>query len=437
MDNKEKIEEAKRLYETANADQKYVLESLFPEIRESDDERIRKEIINYFKCQSIEEPSRKDTHNKWIAWLEKVIIPNHNDIDSSFIEDIKNVISEAPLLMQSDKKKMIDWLEKQGHTDCIIERAKNEKQRVIITETDGNANIDWDARSLKDARKLLERGLQYINTELEKQGNDKPIKVMKSPEESLGISSKEYNDIVNECLYGEKKPADRVEPKFQNGQWIVWQDKCYKVNYNGCGYELTDRNGFSTSLEYGTIDENAHLWDITKDAKDGDVLVNDEGKPFIFKGLLDAEHPNCPVAYGGVCINCYDVEEFCISERYRWWCDLIGVKPATKEQRDALMKAMADAGYEWDAERKELKKVENKNYLLSDFFKAEYERGKADVLKSIAWSEEDDIIISKINSVLNAQECYDGATGIKMNPYKDALDWLKSIKQRCVWKENE
>jgi len=338
MGYKEKLEEAEKLYKSANGDQKRVLESLFPELRESEGERIRKRLL-------------------YIAnvWKEGGYACGNSDE----IDDI------------------IAWLEKQGHTDCIIERAKNEKQRVIITETDGNANIDWDARSLKDARKLLERGLQYINTELEKQGNDKPIKVMKSPEESLGISSKEYNDIVNECLYGEKKPADRVEPKFQNGQWIVWQDKCYKVNYNGCGYELTDRNGFSTSLEYGTIDENAHLWDITKDAKDGDALVNDEGKPFIFKGLLDAEHPNCPVAYGGVCINCYDVEEFCISERYRWWCDLIGVKPATKEQRDALIKAMADAGYEWDAERKELKKVENKNYLLSDFFKAEYERGKA------------------------------------------------------------
>ena len=66
--------------------------------------------------------------------------------------------------------------------------------------------------------------------------------------------------------------APKEEPKFQNGQWIVWQNKCYKVNYNGCGYELIDQNGLSTSLEYGTVDESAHLWTI-EDAKDGDVLV--------------------------------------------------------------------------------------------------------------------------------------------------------------------
>ena len=35
-------------------------------------------------------------------------------------------------------------------------------------------------------------------------------------------------------------------------------------------------------------------------------------------------------------------------------CD--DIQPATKEQRDALMKAMNDAEYEWDIEKKELKK---------------------------------------------------------------------------------
>lgn len=32
---------------------------------------------------------------------------------------------------------------------------------------------------------------------------------------------------------GEKKPT------FKNGQCIVWKDKCYKVNYNGCGYDTS------------------------------------------------------------------------------------------------------------------------------------------------------------------------------------------------------
>lgn len=36
MIQEDRIKEAKRLYETANADQRYVLESLFPELKESE-----------------------------------------------------------------------------------------------------------------------------------------------------------------------------------------------------------------------------------------------------------------------------------------------------------------------------------------------------------------------------------------------------------------
>ena len=67
-----------------------------------------------------------------------------------------------------------EMIEKQGgHTDKIVEKAKIEKQRVLVTESDGSANIDWNTRSLKDAKKLLECGLQYVNTELEKQGKQR------------------------------------------------------------------------------------------------------------------------------------------------------------------------------------------------------------------------------------------------------------------------
>ena len=41
-----------------------------PEIAEPEDEKVRREIINYFKCQTRDEPSRKDTHNKWISWIK-------------------------------------------------------------------------------------------------------------------------------------------------------------------------------------------------------------------------------------------------------------------------------------------------------------------------------------------------------------------------------
>lgn len=71
MNDKEKIEEARRLYESANADQRYVLESLFPELKESEDERIRKELITHFRNTRYVTKEGAERIAKWIAWLEK------------------------------------------------------------------------------------------------------------------------------------------------------------------------------------------------------------------------------------------------------------------------------------------------------------------------------------------------------------------------------
>lgn len=73
MTIKEKLEEAKRLYQTANADQRYVLESLFPELAESEDERIRKELIKHLKegAEGYEPTGDSSDYQRWLAWLEK------------------------------------------------------------------------------------------------------------------------------------------------------------------------------------------------------------------------------------------------------------------------------------------------------------------------------------------------------------------------------
>ncbi len=64
-----RLEEAKKLYQTANKDQKYLLESLFPELAESKDERIRKYLITYFT--NIDDCASNIKGRDVIAWLEK------------------------------------------------------------------------------------------------------------------------------------------------------------------------------------------------------------------------------------------------------------------------------------------------------------------------------------------------------------------------------
>ena len=100
MDYKVKLEEAKRLYQTANADQKYVLESLFPELKESEDEMVRKWLIELVEEIRKANPTNAD-HNgmcsEAVAWLEKQGEPKSDE----WSEEDEKMCQET-----------IDWFEK-------------------------------------------------------------------------------------------------------------------------------------------------------------------------------------------------------------------------------------------------------------------------------------------------------------------------------------
>ena len=74
MAQEEKLEEAKRLYETANANQRYVLESLFPELKEENkDEKIRKGLIKGISKTRPNTPflDTNVTREEALSWLER------------------------------------------------------------------------------------------------------------------------------------------------------------------------------------------------------------------------------------------------------------------------------------------------------------------------------------------------------------------------------
>lgn len=76
-DYKKKYEEVlKRIKECVPDDNGFITiypQEIFPELMESEDEKIRKEMISFFKTlggdESELEPSEK--YNSWVAWLEK------------------------------------------------------------------------------------------------------------------------------------------------------------------------------------------------------------------------------------------------------------------------------------------------------------------------------------------------------------------------------
>jgi len=210
---------------------------------------------------------------------------------------------------------------------------------------------------------------------------------------------------------GEQKPTDKVESKFKVGDWVVVGDRIGIIIE--CTKDLAD-----IDLEFSclsTSPKNIRSWTI-QDAKDGDVLCTYEcGEPkivFILKGM---PKKHCVLSY-----YCYynimyphfesDSEKGCLAPNDE------DVKPATKEQRDTLFAKMTDAGYKWDAEKKELTKIG----------------------QNPAWSEEDEDMKDTIIRDLKRL----GGDIVNVKPaYKAEIDWLKSLKDRVQpqnqWKPSE
>ena len=306
---------------------------------------------------------------------------------------------------------------------------------------------------------------------LEKQCEQK----IKTPEESLGIDSDTYNKIVDECIYGEQKPTDNVEPKFHEGEWII---------HHGTEniYQVVARIDNQYHLKYGDnytiqkcadVDRCARLWDIAKDAKDGDVLFTSSTashETFIFKNIDEKGNAKCYFAY--------DSEDGFREGKYHFIGRATNCKPATKEQRDLLFQKMHEAGYEWDAEKKELVKIEQKftpKYKNGDCI--EYRGGKYKITKvtvtphnffydvslievhsdseevvisigmaaeeqmfkieqkPAAWSEEDDEMYKKIETAIDSYYAPFSRDAEEMS------EWFKNLKDRVqhqnTWKPSE
>lgn len=222
---------------------------------------------------------------------------------------------------------------------------------------------------------------------------------------------------------GEQKPTDKVKPKFHIGDWVVY------CNDNVDLITGVEENGYciNNSCYIPFVCENEmRLWNIS-DAKDGDMLLSpstpegDKECPFIFKEIDKNGIVRCHAAL-------LQSESLKIDDGIT---NVMGYAnagyhvPAAKEQRDALMKAMANAGYTFDFDKKELKKIEG----------------------TTAWSEEDEKILSNIiDCIKNLPIFYEsininGEDKTTERFICDAINWLKSLKNRVQpqsrWKPSD
>lgn len=159
-----------------------------------------------------------------------------------------------------------------------------------------------------------------------------------------------------------KQLADKNGPRFDVGDWVVFitSESVYQVEKKE-NYEYTLRHilGGSMCLPFSN-EKLIREWTI-KDAKDGDVLSfysEYKGNKLFQTGIIEKY-----VGKHGGCSNTFKIyvgvnwDNKLQMGKYMGCSDIY---PATKEQRDALMKAMNDAGYEWNAKNKELKKEKAK-----------------------------------------------------------------------------
>ena len=373
---KEALGRAKKLYEQGTITES--LSYVFDELAESEDERIRKWLIDTIK-QVPNDSIEWETIDKSyvLAWLEK---------QKDYVSP--QMIADAYLRGCNDTEKK--WLEKQceqdDYDDNIITRDDEILQAISVGLTDVAKDAGWsDFGGIP---------IEDIMAWLEKQGEQKPFDY-----ENANI---QQNDFA---------------PKFKLGDWIVWKDKCYKVNDNGCGYELIDTNDLSTSLEYETVDENARLWTIA-DAKDGDVLVASDDSIFIYTGVVS----------NGSCMYYIAFTDNSISTNFGLvyhWERFDAVKPATKEQCDTLFTKMHEAGYEWNAEKKELRNIETPKECLcispDEYNKVVNECWRRNKSK---WTEEDEELLQHCCCAIAVVDYY------TLEDKEEMETWLKSLKKK-------
>ena len=411
---------------------KLALEFLIPELKESDDERIRKSIIDL-----VEKQMPKSENKKWmIAWLEK----------------------------QGEQKP-------QGKLALEVWK---DMRLEVYQQASGNRhepNYSDDSTkmfSLTDIDEIIEKVAEK-QCEQKNTNKIKPrFKVGDTIRPKGSMAEYTIESIYGECYHGkgwrltigcdedyelvEQKPTDKVEPKFKVGDWIVEYNNVNTINQvikveqiddEYFGYTLDDKSYFGGSWE-----SSYRLWTI-KDAKDGDVLYEcNEKKPFIFKELK-TKH------IGDIASYC-DIFNGVFNPNEDNWTTL-DIVPATKEQCDLLFSKMKEAGYEWDAEKKELKKIEQKSKektkfynsmddLIADALIEEIEnselddRGKHNRIVWIkshrqkpTWSEEDE---EKQIDTIKYLEIFD-AQGIHGNVALPCINWLKSLKERYTWKPSD
>jgi len=221
--------------------------------------------------------------------------------------------------------------------------------------------------------------------------------------------------------------ANKVEPKFKVGDWVVSPNGVYwHIDAIRDGrYQVSSDSGKSADWP---LDTNIYHEFTIEDAKDGDVLELDCGIGIFKDKFIDGYNIHC---------YCYYSNEGVLEINKDSLYDTYQSQPATKEQRDTLERAITNAGYEWDAEKKELKNITQNP--VSEMKTPEESLGVDSYTynkivdecvygeQNPAWSEDDDANLVRALAFIKNTSLKD-VDEIK----ESVLTWITSLKDKCL-----
>lgn len=290
MDYNEKLRLARKALDSGSYD-KETIEFIFPELKESEDERIKNLMIKVFK--SYQNPSYHINTDKWEGM---------------------------------EISKILSWLEKQGEKSHCNEEVSDE--------------VIFHPKNFGLQKQGEQKPNPYSGTSFEYNGHTWGMCARDSGVEILIDSNlKAFISLDKTEIY--PLILNKTAPKFKIGDWVVpnnGEPKAFRVEERGWPDSIISGSLGNQSVNTFTLDKQYHLWTI-QDAKEGDVLADDCGI-YIFEKFDERDKD------GFVCIGAYQYSQK-VYECGHMLC-YTGVHPATKEQRDQLEKAMANAGYRWN-----------------------------------------------------------------------------------------
>lgn len=329
MNKNEAIQVIRNNFPTGRHQLCKALETLIPELKKSDDEKIRKTLKSFFDSE-ISDYGNVEWRNgirygEIVSWLEKQCEQKHlfypiKDYQGSF-----PCWNNAHYIRPKHLQRCICYDKYMKGVYCYVYDDISKYWCNQMTE-EHDSNGDNHVCDYTDYR--ITRWM--------------PI-----PYTSLNVHSK-------------------VEPKFKVGDWIV-DDRgniariaeIKNDSYGTLRYYFEWVNGNKSDLMPCFVDNKFHLWTI-QDAKEGDVIFSNDGHGSDSIELIKSVYDKC--------INFW----FCLSSKnnfkdyyyevyngnipYTNFASRKDATPATKEQRDLLFSKMKEAGYEWsDKDRKLIK----------------------------------------------------------------------------------